>query len=196
MSDTMKSIKGTKTEANLVTSYLAESSAYSRYTFYAQQADKEGYYPVGVIFRATAANELHHAKIYFKYLEGGSLTVPMTADAGVIGTTAENLAIAAKEEKFEGVDLYQGFAKVADEEGFPEIASHFRSIASIEQRHEDRFNHFLEQVNNGTVWKRDTPIKWQCLVCGFVYDGLTPPVKCPACDHPYQHYIGLDYEMI
>ena len=183
MSDTKKSVKGTKTEANLVISYLAESSAYTRYMFYAQQADKEGYFPVGEIFRATAENEMRHAKVYFKYLEGGSVTVPMAADAGVIGTTAENLAIAAKEEKFEGVELYEGFAKTAKEEGFDEIADHFSAIATIEQRHEDRFNHYLKQVQDGTVWKRDTPIKWQCLVCGYVYEGLTPPEVCPACDH-------------
>lgn len=191
-----KSIKGTKTEANLVISYLAESSAYTRYTFYADQADKEGYFPVGVIFRATAANEMRHAKVYFKYLEGGSITVPVGADAGVIGTTAENLATAAREELAEGVDLYEGFAKVADEEGFHEIAEHFRAIATIEKRHHDRFERYLEQVNAGTVWKRDTPIKWQCLVCGYVHEGLTPPEVCPACDHPFRHYMALDYDVI
>lgn len=193
---TKKSIRGTKTEANLVISYLAESSAYTRYMFYAQQADKENYFPVGEIFRQTAANEMHHAKVYFKFLEGGSITVPVAADAGVIGTTAENLQTAANEERAEGVDLYTGFAKVAEEEGFPEIAEHFRAIATIEQRHENRFLYYLEQVKNGTVWKREKPIKWQCLVCGYVYEGTTPPEVCPACDHPYQHYIGLDYDEI
>ena len=111
-----KSIKGTKTEHNLVVSYLAESSAYTRYTFYASQADKEEYFPIGEVFRNTAANELRHAKVYFKFLEGGSLTVPVTADAGVIGKTAENLATAAAEERSEGGDMYQAFAKTADEE--------------------------------------------------------------------------------
>ena len=193
---TKKSIRGTKTEANLVISYLAESSAYTRYQFYAQQADKENYFPIGEIFRQTAANEMHHAKVYFKFLEGGSITVPVAADAGVIGTTAENLQIAANEERSEGVDLYTGFAKVADEEGFPEIAEHFRAIATIEQRHENRFMYYLQQVKDGTVWKREKPIKWQCLVCGYVYEGTTPPEVCPACDHPYQHYIGLDYDEI
>lgn len=193
---TKKSIRGTKTEANLVISYLAESSAYTRYQFYAQQADKENYFPVGEIFRQTAANEMRHAKVYFKFLEGGSITVPVTADAGIIGTTAENLQTAANEERTEGVDLYTGFAKVADEEGFPEIAEHFRAIATIEQRHENRFMYYLQQVKDGTVWKREKPIKWQCLVCGYVYEGTTPPEICPACDHPYQHYIGLDYDEI
>lgn len=193
---TKKSIRGTKTEANLVISYLAESSAYTRYQFYAQQADKENYFPIGEIFRQTAANEMHHAKVYFKFLEGGSITVPVAADAGVIGTTAENLQTAANEERSEGVDLYTGFAKIADEEGFPEIAEHFRAIATVEQRHENRFMYYLQQVKDGTVWKREKPIKWQCLVCGYVYEGTTPPEVCPACDHPYQHYIGLDYDEI
>lgn len=193
---TKKSIRGTKTEANLVISYLAESSAYTRYQFYAQQADKENYFPIGEIFRQTAANEMHHAKVYFKFLEGGSITVPVVADAGVIGTTAENLQTAANEERSEGVDLYTGFAKIADEEGFPEIAEHFRAIATVEQRHENRFMYYLQQVKDGTVWKREKPIKWQCLVCGYVYEGTTPPEVCPACDHPYQHYIGLDYDEI
>lgn len=196
MATKKKSIKGTKTEANLVVSYIAESTAYSRYTYYAQQADKENYYPIGEIFRNTAANELHHAKVYFKMLEGGSVTVPVAADAGVIGTTAENLETAANEEQREGVDLYTAFAKVADEEGFPEIAEHFRAIATIEARHEARFRAYLKQVQDGTVWKRKKAIKWQCLVCGYVYEGTTPPEVCPACDHPYQHYIGLDYDEI
>lgn len=191
-----KSIKGTQTEKNLVVSYLAESSAYTRYMFYAQQADKENYFPIGQIFRMTADNELRHSKVYFKMLEGGSITVPVAADAGVIGTTAQNLLTAANEEKVEGVDLYTGFAKTAEEEGFADIAEHFRAIATIEARHHERFMHYLKQVNDGTVWKRDTPIRWQCLVCGYAYEGTEPPKICPACDHPYQHYIGLDYDVI
>lgn len=196
MADSKKSIKGTQTEKNLVISYLAESSAYTRYTYYAQQADKENYFPIGEVFRNTAANELRHSKVYFKFLEGGSVQVPMTADAGIIGTTAQNLLTAANEEQSEGVDLYIGFAKVADQEGFTEIAEHFRAIAEIEKRHEARFRHFLQQVNDGTVWKREKPITWHCLVCGYEYVGTTPPDVCPACDHPYQHYIGLDYDII
>ena len=122
--------------------------------------------------------------------------MPITVDAGIIGTTEENLKIAAAEEKEEGVELYLAFAKVAEEEGFEKIASHFREIAEIEQRHEDRFNWYLKQVQDGTVWKRDKAIKWQCLVCGYVHEGTTPPDVCPACDHPYQHYIALDYDEI
>ncbi|MDE6091057.1 MAG: rubrerythrin family protein [Duncaniella sp.] len=189
-----KSIKGTKTEQNLVIAYMAESSAYTRYTYYAQQADKENYYPIGEIFRQTAANELHHSKVYFKFLEGGNLAVNLGVDAGVIGDTASNLATAAAEEMQEGVDLYTKAAQVADEEGFPEIAEHFRAIATVEKRHHDRFEAYLKQVKEGTVWKREKPITWQCLVCGYQYEGVEPPKVCPACDHPYQHYIALDMD--
>ena len=191
-----KSIKGTRTEKNLVISYLAESSAYTRYNFYAQQADKENYFPVGVIFRATAENEMRHGKIFFKYLEGGSVEVPMDADAGIIGDTATNLEIAANEEIKEGTQMYTAFAKIADEEGFADIADHFRAIATIEQRHHDRFMTLLSMIQKGTLWKREKPIRWQCLVCGYEYTGTTPPQKCPACDHPYQHYMPMDIDAI
>lgn len=189
---TKKSIKGTQTEKNLVIAYLAESSAYTRYNFYAQQADKEQYFPIGQIFRETAENEMHHGKVFFKFLEGGSVEVPMAADAGVIGTTAENLEIAAKEEINEGVKLYTASAEVAEKEGFPEIADHFRAIAEIENRHHRRFMRYLKQVKEGTVWKREKPVTWQCLVCGYQYKGTEPPKVCPACDHPYQHYMAID----
>ena len=191
-----KSIRGTKTEANLVAAYIAESTAYTRYIFYAKQADKENYFPIGQIFRETADNEMHHGKVFFKFLEGGQVTVPITADSGVIGTTAENLTTAISEEKNEGVDMYLQFAKVAQEEGFQEIADHFTAIASVESRHAARFERYLKQVQDGTVWKRELPIKWQCLVCGYVHEGTTPPEVCPACDHPYQHYKALDYDVI
>lgn len=187
-----KSIKGTQTEKNLVIAYLAESSAYTRYTFYAQQATKERYFPVAEIFNETAANELRHGKVFFKFLEGGSVEVPMKADAGVIGDTASNLATAAEEEYNEGVKLYTDAAATADAEGFPEIAEHFRAIATIEEHHRRRFERYLKQVKDGTVWKRDHEIRWKCLVCGYIHVGTTPPDTCPGCDHPYQHYMALD----
>ena len=192
MTKSKKSIKGTQTEKNLVIAYLAESSAYTRYTFYAQQADKEEYFPIGEIFRETADNELRHGKVFFKFLEGGSVNVPMDVDAGVIGDTASNLATAAHEEMVEGVELYTASAKVADEEGFTDIAAHFREIAEIEELHRKRFERYLKQVEDGTVWKRDKAIKWKCLVCGYVHEGTEPPKVCPACDHPYQHYMAMD----
>ena len=195
MANKKKSIKGTQTERNLVIAYLAESSAYTRYMFYAAQADKENYFPIGQFFRETADNEMRHGKVFFKFLEGGSVKVDLSVDAGVIGDTASNLETAAHEEEVEGVELYMASAKVADEEGFPEIAEHFREIAEIEDHHRRRFEHYLKQVKDGTVWKRDKSIKWQCLVCGYVYEGTEPPKVCPACDHPREHYMGMDYEL-
>lgn len=189
-----QSIKGTKTELNLAASYIAESAAYSRYTFYAKQAEKEQYYPIAAVFNDTAANELHHAKVFFKYLEGGKASFPMTIDSGVIGTTAENLATAAAEEEAEGVEAYRKAAEVAREEGFEDIAEHFESIAEVEMHHRRRFLEYLDQVNKGTVWKREKPIKWQCMVCGYIFEGVEPPKVCPGCDHPYQHYRALDME--
>lgn len=193
MSDTPKSIKGTKTEVNLANSYVAESCAYSRYTFYAQQAKKENYFQYSDIFNETAANELHHAKIFFKYLtEGGVTTTPANIDPGIIGTTAENLKVAAAEEQAEGVEAYQNAAKVAEKEGFVEIAARFRAIAEVESHHEARFNEMRERIEKDTVWKREKPIKWQCQVCGYIFEGTEPPAKCPACYHPYQHFMPME----
>ena len=159
-----------------------------------KQAEKEKYFPIAEIFRETADNELNHGKVFFKLLEGGSVNVPLNVDAGVIGDTASNLATAAHEEEVEGVELYTESAKVADEEGFPEIAEHFRAIAEVEEHHRKRFERYLKQVKEGTVWKRDKPVKWQCLVCGYIFEGTEPPEKCPACDHPREHYMALDDE--
>lgn len=189
MSDT-KSLVGTKTEKNLATAYVAESCAFTRYTFFAQAAQKESYFQYANIFNETAANELHHAKIFLKYLsEAGCTTPPIGVDAGVIGKTADNLAVAASEEQREGVEMYVNAAKVAREEGFDEIADRFAAIATIESHHEDRFNLMRQRILDGTVWKREKPIKWQCLVCGYIYEGVEPPQKCPACYHPYQHFM-------
>lgn len=187
-----KSIKGTETEKNLLQSYLAESAAYSRYTYYAQQATKESYFPVAEIFNETAANELHHAKVFFKMLEGGRLTVPVDTDSGIIGDTATNLEYAIEEERREGYEAYKAAAEVARKEGFDEIASHFEAIAEVEKTHRARFERYLKQVKEGTVWKREKPIKWKCLVCGYIHEGTEPPAECPGCDHPYQHYMALD----
>lgn len=187
---TQKSLIGTKTQKNLADAYVAESCAYTRYTFFAQAAQKEGYYQYANIFNETAANELHHAKIFLRFLDEANCTTdPMGVDAGVIGKTVDNLKVAAAEEKVEGVEMYTNAAKVAKEEGFDEIAERFSAIASIEQHHEDRFNEMINRIETDTVWKSDKPIKWQCLVCGYIYEGTTPPEKCPACKHPYQHFM-------
>ncbi|MDO4319887.1 MAG: rubrerythrin family protein [Bacteroidales bacterium] len=187
-----KSIKGTKTEQNIVNAYMDETQSYARYTYYAQQADKEEYFPIGEVFRETADNELHHAKVFLKMLENDEVGCTSQVDAGFLGDTAANLVTAMKEEKVAGFEFYTAAAKTAADEGFPEIAEHFKSIAEVEKTHYDRFGKYLEQVKAGTVWKRDKPIKWRCLVCGYIHEGTTPPDKCPACDHPYQHYMALD----
>lgn len=194
MDSTKKSIKGTQTEKNLVKAYMSESAAYTRYTYYASQAKKEGYFPIEQVFTETAANELRHGKVFFKFLEGGTIGCALDVDAGVIADTASNLATAVHEEEVEGVEQYQTAAKVADEEGFPEIAEHFRAIAEIEMLHKVRFSRYLTQVREDTVWKRDHPIKWKCLVCGYIYEGTEPPADCPACDHPRRHYAALDMD--
>lgn len=189
MADT-KSIKGTKTEVCLANAYVAESCAYSRYTFFSQSAQKESYFHVANIFAETAANELHHAKIFLKYLtEGAVMTAPIGVDPGILTPTVDNLKVAAAEEEAEGVEQYTKSAEIAREEGFPEIADRFEAIATIEKHHMDRFNTLRERIENGTMWKREKPIKWQCLVCGYIFEGTEPPEKCPACKHPYQHFM-------
>lgn len=190
-----KSIEGTKTEKNLVSAYMAESSAYSRYIYYAKKANKEGFFPIEKVFKETADNELRHSKTFFEYLQGGQVKVSLTVDAEPIGTTAENLAIAADAEHHEGVVAYLASAKIADREGFPDIAAHFRAIAEVESHHEKRFRTLIEQIESGTLWKREQPIEWQCMVCGYIHYGTEPPKECPACDHPRKHYMPLDLNL-
>ena len=183
------SIKGTRTEKNLANAYVAESTAYTRYVFFAKSAKKENYFQFANIFQETADNELHHAKIFLKYLtEGAVMTDPISIDPGILTPTVDNLKVAASEEENEGVKQYIASAEVAEEEGFQEIADHFRAIATIENHHKERFDLMRKQIEEGTVWKREKPIKWQCLVCGYIFEGVEPPAVCPACDHPYQHY--------
>ena len=116
-------------------------------------------------------------------------TAPIGVDPGILSPTVDNLKVAAEEERKEGVEQYTESAKIAESEGFTEIADKFRAIATIENRHMARFNEMRERIENGTVWKREKPIKWQCLVCGYIYEGTEPPQKCPACNHPYQHFM-------
>ena len=189
-----KSIKGTRTEQYLAQAYIAESTAVTRYTYYADSAKKELYFGVANIFTETAANELHHGKIFLKYLTEGAVEAkgPVGVDPGQLTPTTENLAISASEELHEGVELYQQAADVAEEEGFADIATRFRAIATVENHHRDRFLKLKERIDNGTMWKRDKPIKWQCLVCGYIFEGTEPPRVCPACLHPYQHYIPAE----
>ena len=189
---TKKSIKGTKTEMNVVNAYLAETQAFARYTFYAGIADKEKYFPIGVIFRETADNELHHAKVFLKMLENTEIVGNPGVDAGFLGDTAANLKTSIKEESVDGYEFYYAAAKTAKEEGFDDIATHFEAIAAVEKTHHDRFQKMLEFVEKGTLWKREQPVTWKCLVCGYTEVGTEPPTKCPGCDHPYQHYIAIE----
>lgn len=191
---TPKSLKGTRTEQNLAKAYIAESTAVTRYTYYSQSAEKEMYYQVANVFSETAANELHHGKIFLKYLTGGTVEAqgPVGVDQGKLAPTVDNLGIAAEEELAEGVRQYTDAADIAEQEGFIDIAEQFRAIATIENHHRDRFLLLQKRILDGTMWKRDKPVKWQCLVCGYIYEGTEPPVECPACKHPYQHFMPAE----
>lgn len=188
-----KSLKGTKTEQNLGMAYLAESTAYSRYIFFSKAATKEQYFHFADIFTETANNELRHAKIFLQLIpEGVTVQSPVGIDPGILTPTVDNLKVAAKEEQEEGVNFYTAAAATAKEEGFPEIAAKFTAIASIERHHMERFNEMRQQIEEGKVWKSDKPQKWQCMVCGYIYEGTEPPAKCPACNHPYQHFMPAE----
>lgn len=177
-------IKGTKTEQNLLKSFAGESQARNRYTFFASVAKKEGYEQIAAVFMETAEQEKEHAKRFFKFLEGGPLEITATFPAGKIGTTAENLKAAAEGENEEWSDMYPEFAAVAEEEGFTAIAAVFRNIATVEAEHEKRYRTLLARVEAGKVFERNEEILWQCRNCGFVYKGKTAPKACPACAHP------------
>lgn len=191
---TPKSIKGTKTEQNIVDAYISETQAYARYMYYAKQAGKENYFPLQKVFEETADNELHHGKVYLKMLEGGVVNCNIPVDAIPAKDTITNLEISIHEEGDEAVKSYLAAAKTAKEEGFPEIAEHFTSIASVEKHHMERFQKYLDHIKAGTLWKRDKAITWKCLVCGYEFVGKEPPKACPGCDHPYQHFMPEDME--
>ncbi len=184
----MKSIKGTRTEQNLLKAFAGESQARTRYTFFASQAKKEGYEQISAIFLETAEQEKEHAKKFFKFLEGGMVEITASYPAGVIGTTAENLLASANGEYEEWDELYPEFARVAEEEGFPQIAFTFRSVATVEVEHEKRYRRLLERVKDGKVFERDEEIEWQCRNCGHVHKGKTAPQVCPTCQHPQAYF--------
>ena len=184
----MSSIKGTKTEQNLLKAFAGESQARTRYTFFASVAKKEGYEQIAGVFMETAEQEKEHAKKFFKYLEGGMVEITASYPAGIISTTAENLKAAADGENEEWADLYPEFAQIAQEEGFPQIANTFRQIAKVEAEHEARYRKLLERVETGKVFERDEEIEWQCRNCGYVLKGKKAPMKCPACEHPQAYF--------
>ena len=178
------SIKGTKTEQNLLISFAGESQARNRYTFFASAAKKEGYEQISAIFTETAEQEKEHAKRFFKFLEGGMVEITACFPAGVIGTTAENLKAAAEGENEEWTAAYPEFAQIAEEEGFKEIANVFRFIARVEEEHEKRYRKLLENIEKGQVFARDAEVEWQCRNCGYVHRGKQAFEACPACLHP------------
>ncbi|MDD4179493.1 MAG: rubrerythrin family protein [Candidatus Margulisbacteria bacterium] len=184
----MKSIKGTKTEKNLLASFAGESQARNRYTYFASQAKKEGYEQIAAIFLETAENEKEHAKRFFKFLEGGDVEITATYPAGVIGDTVTNLTEAAAGEKLEWSKLYLDAEKTARAEGFEEIAKQFKEIAEVEEEHEKRYRALLKNVKEKKVFKKDKPVKWHCRNCGYVHEGPEAPQKCPACAHPQSYY--------
>lgn len=184
----MPSIKGTRTEQNLLKAFAGESQARMRYNYFASVAKKEGYEQISALFTETADNEKEHAKVFFKHLEGGMVEITAMYPAGVIGTTAENLLAAANGELEEWSELYPDFAGVADEEGFPKVAESFREIAKVEAWHEKRYRKLLENVENKRVFARETLVRWKCRNCGYVHEGEHAPDLCPACLHPTAHY--------
>lgn len=176
-----KSIKGTRTEKNLLAAFAGESQARGRYTLFAEKAIEEGYRQIAAIFLETAEQELSHARGFFSFLEGGTVTITAGYPAGVVADTKTNLAEAAAGEREEWSDLYENFAKTAQEEGFPQIANHFKMVAKAEQMHEQRYLRLLERMENGQVFEQAEPVEWMCRKCGFTITSKTAPKRCPVC---------------
>jgi rubrerythrin len=179
-----KSIKGTKTEQNLLKAFAGESQARNRYEFFAKEAKKEGYEQIAAIFQETANQERVHAKRFFKFLEGGMVEITAAYPAGKIGTTKENLKAAAEGEHEEWAELYPRFAQIAKEEGFAEIAGAFKMIAKVETEHERRYLKLLQNISEDKVFMKAGRVWWKCIKCGYVYESEKALEICPACLHP------------
>jgi rubrerythrin len=179
-----KSLKGTRTEQNLLKSFAGESQARNRYEFFASVAKKEGYEQIAAIFMETSNQEKEHAKRFFKFLEGGMVEITASFPAGIIGTTMENLKAAAEGENEEWTLLYPEFAAIAKEEGFTEIAVAYQMIAKVETEHERRFLKLLQNISEDKVFMKEGKVWWKCLNCGYVYESAKALEKCPACLHP------------
>jgi len=184
----MSSLKGTKTEKNLLTAFAGESQARNRYSYFASKARKEGFVQIADIFEETANQEKEHAKRFFKFLEGGEVEIQAAFPAGVIGSTAENLKEAAAGEHYEWETMYPGFADVAESEGFDTIADVFRAVVVAEKQHEKRYLGLLANVEAGTVFKKDHEVTWRCRNCGYLHHGEEALGVCPACAHPQAHF--------
>ena len=184
----MKSLKGSKTEKNILTAFAGESQARNRYTYFASQAKKEGYVQISLIFEETANQEKEHAKRLFKFLEGGEVEITAAFPAGVIGSTLENLGEAAGGERYEYMEMYPGFAKVARDEGYAEVAAAFDAIAVAEKQHEKRYASLADNIRKNRVFKREKPVMWRCQNCGYVHEGTEAVKVCPACLHEQAHF--------
>ena len=191
----MAELKGTQTEKNILTAFAGESQARNRYTYFASKAKKEGLVQISAIFEETANQEKEHAKRLFKLLKGGEVEITGSFPAGVITSTVENLKGSAEGEHYEHTEMYPGFAKIAREEGFNDIAAIFMAIAVAEKQHEKRYNDLIANIEAGRVFKRDSEETWRCRNCGYLHTGTEAPDKCPACDHAQAHFelLGENY---
>lgn len=181
-------LKGSKTETNLMAAFAGESQARNRYTYAASEARKSGYRQIADIFEETANQEREHAKRLFKLMEGGELEITGTFPAGPVGSTVENLRHGAAGEHYEWTEMYPGFAKIAREEGFENIAKVFEAIAVAERQHEKRYLTLAENVDSGKVFMKDQPVVWRCINCGYIAEANEAPKVCAACAHPQAHF--------
>jgi len=187
----MKNLKGTKTAVNLMTSFAGESQARMRYTYYSSQAKKEGFVQISNIFLETADNEMAHAKRFYKFLKEdfAGESIEITGEFPVtFSDTATNLKASAEGENEEHTEMYPEFARIAEEEGFKEIANVFKEVAEAEEKHEKRFLKLLSNIDNNSVFHKDEIVEWKCNNCGYVHTGKSAPLICPACDHPQSHF--------
>lgn len=184
----MALLKGSQTQRNLLTSFVGESQARNRYTYFAGQARKEGFVQIADIFEETAHQEKEHAKRFFKFLEGGELEITGAFPAGVIGATLENLKAAAAGEHHEHTEMYPGFAAVARQEGFGAIATVWEAVSVAEKQHEKRYLDLAANIERGRVFKREEKVVWRCRNCGYLHQGYEAPEMCPACAHPKAHF--------
>ena len=184
----MKSIKGSKTENNLMAAFAGESQARNRYTYFASKAKEEGYVQMSLVFEETANQEKEHAKRLFKFMEGGTITITGTFPAGPVGTTSENLLEAAGGENYEWKEMYPGCAKIARAEGYDSIAAVFEAIAVAEKQHAKRYEDLAANIDAGTVFKKDKPVVWRCINCGYLFESDSAPKACPACAHPQAYF--------
>ena len=184
----VRSLKGTRTEKNLLAAFAGESQARNRYTFFASVARKEGYEQISNIFTETAGNEKEHAEVFFKYLQGGDVEIVAAYPAGAVEDTKKNLEAAADGEKLEWSQIYTDMEKVAKEEGFSDIATSFKEIAEVEEFHEQRYRRLAANVAAGEVFKKKTTVKWHCTNCGYIHEGTEAPKVCPACKHAQAYY--------